>query len=135
MTIEQKIGQLMCCGWSEPDCCLNLNTQARRLVTDLQVGGILLMGRNVQRSDAAPSAPVDAAAVRRMTAELQTLAGPTPLLIATDQEGGRVQRLRGSTFTRLPSGAQVGAAGRAAGVGHCARASRGRYRLGFRPGL
>jgi beta-N-acetylhexosaminidase len=31
------------------------------------------------------------------------------LLIATDQEGGRVQRLRGKPFTRLPSGADVGA--------------------------
>jgi beta-N-acetylhexosaminidase len=51
---------------------------------------------------------VDAAAVRRMTAQLQEMAGANPLLIATDQEGGRVQRLVGKPFTRLPSAALVG---------------------------
>jgi beta-N-acetylhexosaminidase len=67
------------------------------------VGGVVLFARNV--TDA------DAEAVAALVAELKRAAGG-PLLVAVDQEGGRVARLRAAQgFTELPPMRAVGATG------------------------
>jgi beta-N-acetylhexosaminidase len=73
----------------------------RHLVADLHVGNVVLMGPSVESP----------AQLLAMTRELQTLAlaaNGVGLLVATDQEGGRVQRLR-TGFTALPDAATIGA--------------------------
>ena len=61
------------------------------------VGGVILFARNCP----------DADGVRRLAAELHALRDP-PLLVAVDQEGGRVQRVQ-EGVTRLPALALIGA--------------------------
>ena len=68
-------------------------------VSELQPGGVVLMGRN-----AAPAADL-----RRLTRALQASLAE-PALIAADQEGGRVQRFKDG-FTLLPSARELGAQG------------------------
>lgn len=99
-TLEWKIGQMLMAGVEGTA----LSADARTLIADLHVSNVVLMGPNVQSP----------AQVLQLTRDLQTLAieaNGTGLLIATDQEGGRVQRLRDG-FTRLPDAATVGATGR-----------------------
>lgn len=72
---------------------------ARGLVQDLGVGGIILFARNLE----------DPLQVWELTCELQRLAssrGGPPLLIAVDQEGGPVQRLK-DPFSRIPSAREL----------------------------
>ena len=68
-------------------------------VARLQPGGVVLMGRN-----AGPRAEV-----RRLTRAICEVCDEAPL-IATDQEGGRVQRLRDG-FTAIPSMRELAAGG------------------------
>ncbi len=108
LTIEQKIGQMLCLGWMDEgygDACLRVNDQARRCVTELHAGGMILFSRNVQ-VPGDPMPPIDTALARDMIAELQRLTA-IPLFVAVDQEGGRVARL-GAPFTPLPPAKNIG---------------------------
>lgn len=66
-----------------------LSAEDRELLQAPQVGGVILFGRNIE----------SARQVRDLTDHLRQIR--PELLIAVDQEGGRVQRLR-EGFTRLP---------------------------------
>jgi len=68
----------------------SLGTDERERLADPLVGGVILFSRNI----------IDRDQVRGLCAELHALRSP-PLLIAVDQEGGRVQRLR-EGFLALP---------------------------------
>lgn len=109
LTLEEKIGQMLCLGWGGADSLLQINEQARECVRDLRAGGMIVMGRNVQ-AQTKPLPPIDAAGVSAMLEELQSLAR-IPLLVGTDQEGGRVARFGSSPFTRLPAAKIIGATG------------------------
>jgi beta-N-acetylhexosaminidase len=79
---------------------LRLDSAARDLVRELQVGGIILFARNIEAPEQ----------VWELTRDLQQEAlaqGNLPLLIAVDQEGGTVQRLK-EPFTRIPAARDLG---------------------------
>ena len=61
------------------------------------VGGVILFARNVQD-------PEQVAGLSRALKQ----AAPGPLVLSIDQEGGRVQRLRGPAWTELPSMRRMG---------------------------
>lgn len=82
MTLEQRAGQMLMVGFSGK--ALSQNTQ--RVMRDCHVGGVILFRPNIS----------NVRQVRKLNANLQRAVGKggVPLLIATDQEGGRVVRLR-----------------------------------------
>ncbi len=67
----------------------SLTVEDRHLLTQPQVGGLILFGRNIQSP----------AQVRALTDSIREVR--PDILIAVDQEGGRVQRLR-QGFSKLP---------------------------------
>ncbi len=72
----------------------------RAWMQEYRPGGVILFSRNL----------INAEQIAKLTNDLQTLAGDVPLLIAIDQEGGRVSRLP-SDFTIFPPAATVALAG------------------------
>ncbi len=89
-------GQLLMVGLPGP----TVDDTAREWVRDLKVGGIILFARNIK----------DPEQVWRLTRDLQEearQAGSPPLLIAVDQEGGPVQRLK-APFTIIPPARELG---------------------------
>ena len=93
-------------GWSgdTPEANRRVNAHAAALVNDFGVGGVILMGRNI----GSPSQ------TRATIAELQALAaakGLPPLFVATDQEGGRVQRLGPPDYPKRRAAREIGVIG------------------------
>jgi beta-N-acetylhexosaminidase len=89
-------GQLLMVGLPGP----RLDAVARELVRDLKVGGVILFARNIESPEQ----------VWELTRDLQRealAAAGRPLLIAVDQEGGRVQRLK-APFTIIPPARELG---------------------------
>lgn len=81
MNLERKIGTMLAFGWAGEDPT-GVNDHARELVEDMQVGSIVLLGRNV--------APDLRRTVKTLN-ELQSMSHD-PLFIIADQEGGMVAR-------------------------------------------
>ena len=75
---------------------LSLSKEDVQLLQHPQVGGIILFSRNFENREQ----------LARLTAQIHDLRTPK-LLIAVDQEGGRVQRFR-SGFTELPPASVIG---------------------------
>jgi beta-N-acetylhexosaminidase len=119
LSLEAKIGQLLCLGWSGPNCLLNINEQARRCIDELQAGAMIIMGRNIS-PEGGPLSPIDAPAVQDMLSELQSLSN-LPLLLSTDQEGGRVARFGSTPFTRMPEAEAIGTTNNSQLAGEAAR--------------
>jgi beta-N-acetylhexosaminidase len=87
-------GQLLFAGFEGTQ----LPEDLARLVREGRVGGVVLFARNLRDPDQ----------VRALVAELHGLApGDTPLCVAIDQEGGRVQRLR-APWTEWPPMRRLG---------------------------
>lgn len=98
-SVEWKVGQMLMAGIDG----YSAGWDAQRLIGDLQVGNVVLLGRNLQSPEQ----------IFALTLDLQRLAAESnevPALIGTDQEGGTVERLEHG-FTALPDAALVGAAG------------------------
>lgn len=76
-----------------------LSPDVAEFLRELRIGGVTLFADNYH----------DPEQLRRLTLELQTRCAlpEEPLLIATDHEGGRVQRFK-EGFTRLPPMAELG---------------------------
>ncbi|HEX9871008.1 MAG TPA: beta-N-acetylhexosaminidase [Candidatus Tectomicrobia bacterium] len=95
LSLAKKIGQLFMVGFEGTAVTPELATW----METYGWGGVILFGRNAESP----------AQLLALTHGLQTARrrGPMPLLIAVDQEGGRVARLK-APFTAFPSAARVG---------------------------
>ena len=74
-----------------------LDGEDREIALHPAIGGVVLFDRNFE----------DVRQLAALTGELHRLRSP-PLVLAVDQEGGRVQRFRNG-FTRLPAARRIGA--------------------------
>lgn len=98
MKLEHRIGQLLFIGLPGPQ----LDLMTRSLLQSIQPGGILLSSHNIE----------SAAQVVELTSAIRSLI-QVPPIIAIDQEGGRVDRLK-SIYTPMPSADLLRASGDAA---------------------
>jgi beta-N-acetylhexosaminidase len=99
MSLAEKVGQLFMVGFEGTEATPELEAW----MSTYGWGGVILFGRNVESP----------AQVLLLTQGLQAAVrarGHPPLLIAIDQEGGRVARLK-APFTSFPSAAMVGQMG------------------------
>ncbi len=85
--LRHCVGSLLVCGFAGTDLPSDFRTQLK----DNCLGGIILFARNY----------TSRAALAQLTQQIQQLS-PTPVLIAVDQEGGRVVRFSGD-FPVYPS--------------------------------
>ena len=76
---------------------LELSAEWRDRLCHPAVGGVILFGRNFESFEQ----------MRALTESIRDLKTPR-LLITVDQEGGRVQRFKGSELTRLPALGLIG---------------------------
>ncbi|MEE2568141.1 glycoside hydrolase family 3 N-terminal domain-containing protein [Pseudarthrobacter sp. J64] len=106
MTVEQKAGQVLVPFYSGADPAAQADTIRR-----LHLAGSIVMGDNVPQ---AAEGSADPAAMARSTAVLQEAVGADgrtwPGIVAVDQEGGPVARLR-APLTEWPAAMAYGAAG------------------------
>jgi beta-N-acetylhexosaminidase len=105
--MRRQAGQLAIAGFAGHSIPQDLRLLAR----EFDLGGIILFARNVE-------APEQVADLAR---EAQSLAKELPLWVSTDQEGGRVARLK-SPFTLWPPLLTLGRSGDAQLAERCARA-------------
>ena len=94
--LRDKIGQLFMLGFDGTTASADL----AGLMAAYKPGGLIVFKRNLESVEQIAS----------LTNELQKLAGQTPLLLAIDQEGGRVSRLPDG-FTIFPPCAVLGQCG------------------------
>lgn len=85
---EAQVGQLLMVGVEG-----SLDAAESRAITDHQVGSVVLLGD--QSGGVRPT--------MELTGKLAELNPDAGTLVAADQEGGRVQRLTGPSWTRIPS--------------------------------
>lgn len=116
LSLEQQIGQFFYIGLAGPE----LDAEARALIAEVQPGGIIIFGRNVETAQQ----------LRVLTDGVRELL-PTSPLIGVDQEGGLVDRLR-KVFTPMPSARTIRQHGDLAGARSLGRISGETLRmLGF----
>jgi beta-N-acetylhexosaminidase len=94
--MDAKIGQLFMAGI--PGSSLDEGTKA--LIRDLHIGGVILFSRNIEGPYQLANLCRD---MQRAALEYQG----QPLLIAVDQEGGRIARLP-PPFTQFPGNSEIG---------------------------
>lgn len=93
MSLEQRVGQLFMVGTPVD----RASRTALRAVRDRHAGGIFLAGRSTRGADAVATVT---GRFTRLVDDATT--ADVPLWIATDQEGGAVQVLRGRGFSDIP---------------------------------
>lgn len=106
LSVEYMAGQMIMAGFRGLD--VDETSPVVRDIRERHLGGVILFDRDV-----ALKSPVrniqSPDQVRRLIARLQGHA-TTPLLVGVDQEGGRVQRLKGENgFAETPSARRLGA--------------------------
>lgn len=101
LSLSERIGQVLCFGWqgNTPEEARTVSAHARALVEEMLVGGVVLLGRNVDAANPQQ--------IRATIADLQRLSR-IPLFTAIDQEGGTVNRLR-APFHEFPGNMALGA--------------------------
>jgi beta-N-acetylhexosaminidase len=104
--MRRHVGQLAIVGFAG----YAIPPDLRMLAREFDLGGVVLFARNVE-------APEQVSEVSR---DVQALASELPLWVSTDQEGGRVARLKGS-FTVWPPMMTLGRSGDEGLAGRFAR--------------
>lgn len=97
-TLREQVGQLFMLGFAGTDATPELTS----LIKEYHPGGLILFGRNLKSAEQ----------IAELTNTVQRIAGPIPLFISIDQEGGRVSRLP-ADFTIFPPCAVLGRCGTA----------------------
>ena len=87
MTLRERAGQLVMVGVT------TASAAEVKVLKDQKIGSVILMGQHTD----------GVAGVRKVVARLSWKGRSVPLLVAVDQEGGVVQRLRGKGFDTIPS--------------------------------
>ncbi len=77
-----------------------LNSDLKHLIKDLQVGGIILFAGNIESAQQVKNLCI-------VAQEYAQSCGLPPLLIAVDQEGGVVARLKAPAFTPFPGNPHI----------------------------
>ena len=104
-SLDAWIGQMLMVGFRGTE--LNEKDPFLQAVRELHLGGVILFDYDVPSRSPVRNI-LSARQVRKLTAQLQGAAG-TPLLIAIDQEGGQVTRLKAKHgFSPTPSQAELG---------------------------
>jgi beta-N-acetylhexosaminidase len=99
MSLSQRVGQLLMVGTP----ATSASASTLRAITRYHVGNAMLTGRS--SAGVAATARVSAALQRRATT---SATARVRLHVATDQEGGRVQVLRGRGFSTMPTALRQG---------------------------
>jgi beta-N-acetylhexosaminidase len=94
--LRRHAGQLAIAGFAGR----SIPPDLRLLAREFDLGGVVFFGRNVEAPEQ----------VAEMSRDAQTLASELPLWVSTDQEGGRVARLK-SPFTVWPPMMTLGRSG------------------------
>ncbi|MCA1012764.1 beta-N-acetylhexosaminidase [Halobacillus halophilus] len=95
-SMEQKVSQTLYIGVQG----LTLSNQEKEMISQNQVGGVILLGRNVE---SAPQLRDLVDSIRQANAT-----NPTPLFLGIDEEGGRVSRIPDSAIMNLPASKKIG---------------------------
>ncbi|MDK8179302.1 beta-N-acetylhexosaminidase [Paenibacillus sp. UMB4589-SE434] len=98
MTLEQKIGQMIMCGFQTPQ----INTEIKTLIEEHHLGGIIYFRRNVNDKEQVGQLSIDLQQYSKQFTDI-------PLFISVDQEGGMVARLDWDDITLIPGNMAVGA--------------------------
>lgn len=91
LNLTEQVGQLIMVGVE-----VKLTSTQRSAIEDYHLGSAIVMGVT----------PGGSGQVAALAGKLDALAGEGGMLVAADQEGGLVQRLKGSGFSTIPSAAQ-----------------------------
>ena len=103
-TLEAMIGQMLMVGFEGTTPEDREPRALRQAIGEGRLGGVILFARNVESERA----------VRRLTGSLRAASDGPPVLIALDQEGGRVQRLTPRVgFSHTPSHRSLATGGEA----------------------
>ena len=97
--INKKLGQMLMIGFHGTA----ISDELREMITDYGIGGVILFSRNIE----SPSQVKD---LCNSLQELSIKNNKKPLLIAIDQEGGRIFRLK-PPFRQYPSYGELGRTG------------------------
>jgi beta-N-acetylhexosaminidase len=99
MSLSQRVGQLLMVGTP----ATSASPRTLHAISRYHVGNVMLTGRS--RAGVAATARVSATLQRRATV---SATGGVRLHVATDQEGGQVQVLRGPGFSTMPTALRQG---------------------------
>ena len=102
--LRKKIGTMMIVGVGFNGCNYNLNESDKRIISDLNVGGVILLEKwpRLKRGDAFRGN------MAKYIANIKDFAS-RKIFVSVDQEGGSIMRLRTSDgFSSLPSAYKLG---------------------------
>jgi len=94
--VNSRVGQLFMVGIPGPQ----LDENTRDLIREYNVGGVVLFSRNIE-------GPMQLTNLCQDLQDTATEVHDLPLILAIDQEGGRVARLK-EPFTQFPGNTAIG---------------------------
>ncbi|MGP4068659.1 beta-N-acetylhexosaminidase [Halobacillus sp. B29] len=95
-SMEEKVSQTLYIGIQG----LTLSNQEKEMISQEKVGGVILLGRNVE---SAPQLQNLVDSIRQANAN-----NPIPLFLGVDEEGGRVSRIPDNAIMNLPASKKIG---------------------------